>query len=182
MANPRRTHSATKNILQSGQTPSVRQWFRPTWRRAAWRRPPGWAAAPGLSQQACTRPFRRVRGLGVDVALAHQAAESGLDMGARAAKPVVKVEMAEGGVEVVPPEQADHPAAEPDAFRVAGRAGQQARGFGDLVDLLLAFLGGFGGRFLSSGWPGRRFGRTRRWRSTLRASHAKRSAQLTQQD
>ena len=63
---------------------------------------------------------------------------------ARAAEAVVKVEVAEGGVEVVAPEQADHPAAEPDAFRVAGRPGQHAGGFGDLVDLLLAFLGGVG--------------------------------------
>ena len=35
--------------------------------------------------------------------------------------------MAKGGVEIVPPQQADYPAAEPDAFRVAGRAGQQVR-------------------------------------------------------
>ena len=56
--------------------------------------------------------------------------------------------MAEGGVEIVAPQQADHPAAEPDAFRVAGRAGEQAGGLGDLVDAFLAFLGGVGGRFL----------------------------------
>ena len=74
------------------------------------------------------------RGLGVDMALPHQAAESGLDMRARAAEPVVKVEVAEGGIEIVAPQQADHPAAEPDAFRVAGRPGEQARRFGDLVD------------------------------------------------
>ena len=112
------------------------------------------AARPGLSQQACTRPFRRVRRLRIDVALPDQAAESRLDMGARAAEPVVEVEMAEGGVEIVPPKQADHPAAEPDAFRVAGRPGEDAGGLGDLVDLLLAFLGGVGGRFLLFGRRG----------------------------
>ena len=90
-------------------------------------------------------------GLGIDIALPHQAAESGLDMGARAAKAVVKVEMAEGGVEIVAPEQADHAAAEPDAFRIAGRAGQEPRRLGDFVDLFLAFLGGVGGRLLRFG-------------------------------
>src|SRR5215468_10668867 len=51
-----------------------------------------------------------------------QAAEARLDMAARAAEAVIEVEMAEGGVEVVQPHQADHAAAEPDAFRIAGRA------------------------------------------------------------
>ena len=50
--------------------------------------------------------------------------------------------MAEGGVEIVAPEQVDHAAAEPDAFRIAGRAAQVLGGLGELVDLLLAFLGG----------------------------------------
>ena len=102
--------------------------------------------------------FRR---LGVDIALPHQAAEGGLDMGARAAEAVVKVEVAEGGVEVVAPQQADHPAAEPDAFRIAGRAGQDTRGLGDFVDLFLGFLGGVGGSVFcgSGGLPFRRSGR-----------------------
>ena len=65
--------------------------------------------------------------------------------------------MAEGCVEVVAPEQADHPAAEPDAFRIAGRAGEDARRLGNLVDTLLPFLGGVGrpasplGRFGGAG-------------------------------
>ena len=87
--------------------------------------------------------FRRFR---VDIALADHAAERRLDMRAGAAEAVVKVEMAEGGVEVVPPQQADHPAAEPDAFRIAGRAGDQAGRLGELVDLALGVLGG------SAGW------------------------------
>ncbi len=108
--------------------------FRPRWRRAAGRRSPGPAARPGLSQQAWTRPFRLSWRLGIDMALPDQAAESGLDMRARAAETVVEVEVAEGGVEVVAPQQADHAAAEPDAFRVAGRPVEQARRLGDLVD------------------------------------------------
>ena len=87
-------------------------------------------------------------GLGVDIALSHQAAESGLDMGRRAAKPVVEIEVAEGSVEIVPPQQADHPAAEPDAFRVAGGAGEDTRGLGDLVNSLLAVFDGLFGRRL----------------------------------
>jgi hypothetical protein len=52
-----------------------------------------------------------VLGLGVDMALAHQTAESGLNMRAWAAKTVVKIEVAEGGVEVVPPQQTNDTAA-----------------------------------------------------------------------
>jgi len=89
-------------------------------------------------------------GLGVNVTLADQAAESGLDMGARAAKSVIEVEVSEGGIKVVPPQQADHPAAKPDAFWVTGGAGEGARGLGDLVDLFLAVFDGFlGGRLFS---------------------------------
>ncbi len=54
-------------------------------------------------------------------------------------KPVVKVEVPEGGVEVVPPHQLHHPAAEPDAFWVGGRPAQDLRGFGKFIKLLLAF-------------------------------------------
>ena len=43
----------------------------------------------------------------------------------RAAEAVVEIEMAEGGIEIVAPEQADHPPAEPDAFRIAGGPAEQ---------------------------------------------------------
>src|SRR6185437_7176631 len=56
-----------------------------------------------------------------------------------------------GGVEVVPPQQADDAAAQPDAFRIAGRSGEQARRLRALVDALLAFFGGVGGRLLLFG-------------------------------
>jgi hypothetical protein len=49
------------------------------------------------------------------------------------------------GVHVVPPQQPDHPAAEPDAFRVAGRAADLPGGFGELVGLPLGFLCRVGG-------------------------------------
>src|SRR6187431_1351625 len=61
--------------------------------------------------------------LGIDLAAeAGQAAECRLDMAARAAEPVVEIEMPERGIEVVAPHQANHPAAEPDAFGVSARS------------------------------------------------------------
>src|SRR5579864_6596786 len=58
-----------------------------------------------------------VGGLGIDiVGMLQQAAEGRLDMAARAAEAVVKVEMPERGIEIVAPQQADYPAAEPHAF------------------------------------------------------------------
>ena len=80
--------------------------------------------------------FLRLR---VDISLPDQTAECGLDMGAWAAEAVIKVQVAEGCIEIVAPEQVDHAAAQPDAFRVAGRPGQKAGCLGDLVDLFLAF-------------------------------------------
>ena len=54
--------------------------------------------------------------LRIDVSLPDQAAESGLNMRARAAEAVVKVEMPKGCIQVIAPQQAHHPAAEPDAL------------------------------------------------------------------
>src|SRR6185312_7723767 len=87
----------------------------------------------------------------IDVSLPDKAAESGLNMRAWAAETIVKIEMPEGGVEVVAPEQANHAAAEPDAFRIARRAGQNAGRLGDLIDLFLTFLDRVGSRFLRFG-------------------------------
>lgn len=84
------------------------------------------------------------RGLGIDVALPNYATESRLDVVCRAAEPVIKVEVAEGGVEIIPPQQTDDPPAKPDAFRIPGRSRQDPRRFGDLVGLFLPFLSGIG--------------------------------------
>ena len=75
----------------------------------------GWMA--GLIQQAWTRAFEGFGRLRIDVALPHHATERRLDVAARAAEAVIEIEMAESGVEIVPPEQVHDPAAEPDAFR-----------------------------------------------------------------
>lgn len=60
-------------------------------------------------------------------------------MAARTAKPVVKVEVAEGGVEIVAPKQVDDTAARPYAFRIAGRPTERALGIGEVVGLLSLF-------------------------------------------
>ena len=87
----------------------------------------------------CIQARRRFR---IDIGpLAYHTAERCLDVGAWAAEPVVKIEMAKGGVHVVPPHQTHHPAAEPDAFRVAGRAGDQTGRLGEFVDLSLGLFG-----------------------------------------
>jgi hypothetical protein len=58
-------------------------------------------------------------GLRVDISLANDAAEGCLDMAGRTAETVIKIEMPERGIEIVAPEQAHHPAAEPKAFGLA---------------------------------------------------------------
>ena len=81
-----------------------------------------------------------------------QAAEGGLDMAARATEPVVEVEVAKRGVEVIQPHQADNATAEPDAFGVAGRAIDHLCRLDELVGLALVILvglGRIGGRWLA---------------------------------
>src|SRR5712691_6054883 len=78
--------------------------------------------------------------LGIDVSLPNDAAEGRLDVAGRATEAVVKIEMAESRIEIVAPEQADHPPAEPQAFRIGRRTAQKLFGFGELVDFLLRVL------------------------------------------
>ena len=109
------------------------------------RPPAAWGWAPGLIQQAWMRLARVSAHLGVDLAAeAGQAAEGRLDMAAGAAEPVIEVEVPERGIEVVPPHQANHAAAEPDAFGVAGRAVDGLRGLDEFVGLALVVLVGVG--------------------------------------
>ena len=86
--------------------------------------------------------------LWINVSLPNQAAEGGLDMGAGAAKTVVKVEMTESRIQVVPPQQTNHPAAQPNTLRITRRPTQNAGCLGDFVDLLLGFLGSVSRRLL----------------------------------
>lgn len=80
-----------------------------------------------------------LRDLGVDIPTSHNTPERRLNMSARAAKPVVKIEMAERGVEIVPPQQVDHAATKPNTFRVAGRPRKVLRRLGNFVDFTLIF-------------------------------------------
>src|SRR5690348_12475950 len=74
-----------------------------------------------------------------------QAAEGRLNMSARAAEAIIEIEMAEGGIEIVDPHQADHATAEPDAFGVARRAIDDLGGLGKFGSLALVFLRRIGG-------------------------------------
>jgi hypothetical protein len=62
--------------------------------------------------------------------------------------------MAEGGIEVVAPQQADDPPAQPNAFGIAGRPIENALGFGEFVDFLGFFGGVWGCRGLLIRWLG----------------------------
>ena len=74
-----------------------------------------------------------------------QAAESGLDVTARTAEPVVKVQVAKSRVEVVTPHQADDPPAEPDTFGVAGWPIDGLGRFREFIGPALVLLGGISG-------------------------------------
>jgi len=73
-----------------------------------------------------------------------QAAEGRLDMPARAAKTVVEIDVAEGGVEVVDKDQLHDASPKPDAFGISGGTVDGLRRFDKLVGLVLVFLGGIG--------------------------------------
>ena len=62
-------------------------------------------------------------------------------MAGRTAEPVIEIKVAEGGVEVVPPEQTDHAPSQPDAFGIAGRPVQNPSSFSQFVHLLTVFGG-----------------------------------------
>src|SRR5262245_57489574 len=90
-------------------------------------------------------------GLRIDLAVLEHAAEGRLEVVSRAAEPVVEVDMAEGGIEVVAPKQAHHAPAEPDTFTVGRRSSQQLRGLGKFVDFFLSILAVAGLRLLGFG-------------------------------
>ena len=86
--------------------------------------------------------FRR---LWIDIPLSYNAPERSLNVLSGAAEPIVEIQMAEGCVEVVAPKQSNHPTAEPDTFRVAGRAADLGRSLGKFIKSALRILGGIGG-------------------------------------
>jgi hypothetical protein len=112
-------------------------------RRRCRRRSRGRILQGGIDPAALHPPVQAVRGLWIDrVGMQYQAAESRLNMAARAAETVVEVEVPERGVEIVPPQQADHPVAEPDAFGIAGRTVERVLRLGIFVDFLALVRGG----------------------------------------
>ena len=96
----------------------------------------GGAGLPGLIQQAWTRPLRLSAAFGsMPLPCRIRQRNEAWTWRARAAETVVEIEMAERRVEVVSPEQPDHPAAEPDALGIAGRPGDFLLRLGEFVDL-----------------------------------------------
>jgi hypothetical protein len=87
--------------------------------------------------------------LGIDVALADDATKRCLYVRSRTAEAVVEIQMAKGGIHIIPPQQSNNPASEPNALRVAGWPINQARRLREFIDLALRVLGGVG-------WLGRR--------------------------
>jgi len=83
--------------------------------------------------------------LGIDLAAeTGQAAKCRLDVPSGTAKPVIEIEVAKGGVEIVEPHQPHHATAKPDAFRVSGRAIDGLGRFDEFVGLALIVLGRIG--------------------------------------
>ncbi|MBS0528803.1 MAG: hypothetical protein JSS22_05365 [Proteobacteria bacterium] len=80
--------------------------------------------------------------LGIDRSKPDQAAKGCLHVTARAAKPIVQIEMAKGGVQVIAPHQDNHATAEPDAFRVSSGTVDGVLSFNEFVGFALAVLGG----------------------------------------
>jgi hypothetical protein len=81
--------------------------------------------------------FRR---LWIDVPLSHDAPERGLNVLSGTSETIVEIEMPECSVKVVTPEQPNHAAAEPDAFRIAGRAAHLGRSLGEFINPALRIL------------------------------------------
>ena len=77
----------------------------------------------------------------VNIALAHDAAETDLHVFARTAESIVQFEVTERGVEIVFPHQADGALAKPDTLASGSRTGHDAARLGDLVGPRRATLG-----------------------------------------
>src|SRR5947208_15364862 len=78
--------------------------------------------------------------LGINIPLAHEAAEGCLDVTGRATKPVIQVKMAEGSIQIIAPEQAHDAPTQPQAFGIGRGPSKQPLGLGKFVDLFLGLL------------------------------------------
>src|SRR5579884_4508586 len=71
-----------------------------------------------------------------------QAAIGGLDVPAWTAEPVIEIEVAEGGIDVVAVKAVEGFSAEIDAFRIAGRSIEATLGLEEFLALGRVLLGG----------------------------------------
>jgi len=99
-------------------------------------------------------------------------------MGRRTTEAIVKVEVAKRGVQIVTPQQADNPPAEPYAFRITRRAVYGLLSLGKFISLLCLLLA-VGGRRLI-GWFGvTALGKSRRAEDRSRSTQCDRYAEHT---
>jgi hypothetical protein len=81
------------------------------------------------------QPVQRIWSFTVDVPLPDNAAEGHLNVAGWTAEPLVKVEMTEGGIEILAPQQADHTGSNPKTFGVCGRTAKDLLGLDVCVNL-----------------------------------------------
>jgi hypothetical protein len=92
----------------------------------------------GIDPAGVNQPVQGIRSITIDVPLPDNATQGHLNVAGRAAEPVVKVKMTEGGVEIVGPQEADHTRSKPKAFGVRGRTAKDLLGLDVYVNLLAA--------------------------------------------
>jgi hypothetical protein len=78
----------------------------------------------------------------IDVALAHDASETDLNMLSRTTEPIIQLKVTERGVEIVLPHQADRAYAKPDTFAPGSGAGHSAGRLRYFVGAASRILGG----------------------------------------
>src|SRR5262245_21378677 len=132
MADARQTTAQTKKSFREILSSHSERLYSlaPAWLNVLYRLAVGRAAGHGrralrlrirVHPTAVHPAIEGVSRLGVDGALAHEAAKGRLDVTGWTAEPVVKIEMAKRGIEIIAPKQAYHAPTQPQAFRVGGR-------------------------------------------------------------
>ena len=74
-----------------------------------------------------------IAGFRINRLVQNDASDCSLDVRARTAEPIIKIYVSEGGIDVVAPKPVNRLAADPNTFRVAGRAVYEALGCGKFV-------------------------------------------------
>src|SRR5262249_48889165 len=136
-------NAVTRSAISSSRRRRGRRWCRRRGCGWCWRRGGGCRrrCIGGIKPALENTLVQDVR-FRIDGALPDQAAEGSLDVGAWAAEAVVKLDVTEGGVQVVHEHQPDGAPAGPYAFRMTRRPADHATGFGQLLGTLFGCLPG----------------------------------------